>query len=160
MDHLSHSLLGDGRVTDKMVMGRVKHWPLFGNWIAFKVADLLERCAGVAVVFDPDLGLMYEEPAAGLRMLSTSFFSPGGESWSTNRWYGYLLTHFAQVKAPPALDRPCGPQEVETVLCKWKSHVAGRYWVGKDIHEVRHGLHGWGATADRLLAACPEEVAR
>jgi hypothetical protein len=111
----------------------------------------------VPVRFDPNIGLMYKEPAEGLRLLIDLPSDPNRYN-SLSDAYSQLLKHFRQFKAPPASDRPCGPQEVETVLCKWKSHMNGHYHVGKDIREVRHALAGWGDTADRLLKACPTEV--
>jgi hypothetical protein len=48
--------------------------------------------------------------------------------------------------------------EVETILCKAKSCWHRKYWIGKDIKEVRHGLEGWGETANLLLKHMPNEV--
>lgn len=135
--------------TEKAVMEEVQTWPMFGPWIAFKVADMLERCCGVPLTFDAGAITLYDEPRKALDMLDWDY---------PLHAYDRLLAHFARFDAPPAMDRKCGPQEVETVLCKWKSHAKGHYWVGKDIHEVGEGLHGWGETADRLLAAMPEAV--
>ena len=157
-------MLSCSPLTERAIMDTVQGWPMFGPWIAFKVADMMERVYGAQVRFDPDLGLMYEEPRRALDLLAVGM-GPGeppipgvapGQRW----WYAYLGAQLRGLAAPPAHDRPCGPQEVETVLCKWKSHANGHYWVGKDTHEVRHGLRGWGDTAERLLAACPREVAR
>jgi hypothetical protein len=36
--------------------------------------------------------------------------------------------------------------------------TGGHYHVGKDIHEQRAALAGWGETATRILAAYPPEV--
>jgi hypothetical protein len=138
--------------TDEAVMRAVRGWPLHGDWVAFKAADMLERCAGQRITFSGDLGLVYREPRAGLDMLAQD-----GESTVVH--YGQLLEHFGRHLAPPGMDRPCSFTETETVLCKWKSHAGGRYAVGKDIREVRHALVGWGETADRMLRAAPEEVA-
>lgn len=127
------------------VMKTVQQWPLFGPWVAFKVADMIERVYGYPVRFEPSIPMMYEEPRAALNLL------PDGS-------YQRLLSYFSRLKAPPTFDRVCGPQEVETILCKFKSSTNGHYPVGKDIREVRHGLIGWGKTAERLFAAAPEEV--
>lgn len=144
------------------VMGRVQKWPLFGPWIAFKAADMLERCLGVPVQFPNDIGLVYSEPREALNILSGTpdgkGFWDGEREWSPQEVYEELLDRFELLPAPPGGDRPCGPQEVETVLCKWKSHYNGHYQVGKDVHEVRSGLRGWGSTAARFLAAMPKEV--
>ena len=35
-------------------------------------------------------------------------------------------------------------QEVETILCKWKSHMNGHYPLSNDVDEIQHGLREWG----------------
>lgn len=140
-----------GKLSEREVMDEVQGWPLFGPWIAFKAADMMERVWGAPIRFSPAVILMYDEPRKALDLLDPS---------DPQRSYGELLEHFSAAKAPPDRDRPCGPQEVETVLCKWKSMQGGHYWPGKDIREVREGLHGWGDTADRMRASAPQEVAR
>lgn len=156
-EKLVDDLVAGGDLTDAVVMQRVQLWPLFGPWIAFKAADMLERCLGVRVLFDPNLGLMYREPRAGIDLALTELDAP----MSAEDFYRGLLYWFAGFgPAPPAGTRPVGPQEVETILCKWKSMRGGHYWVGKDVREVRAALAGWGETADRVLAAMPAEVER
>ena len=49
----------------------VMQWPLFGPWIAFKVADMLERVLGWPIDFsDCDLLSFYQEPKAGAEILA------------------------------------------------------------------------------------------
>jgi hypothetical protein len=73
---------------------------------------------------------------------------------------GLLLNAFATTPAPPSGNRMCGLQEIETILCKWKSHINGHYPVGNDVREIRHALVAWemrSKTAARLLAVAPTE---
>jgi hypothetical protein len=65
----------------------------------------------------------------------------------------------------PHADRPLALQEYETILCKYKSHLNGKYPVGKDTKEILHGLrpeHGWGDLAaqlhDALLTASTDRL--
>jgi hypothetical protein len=139
--------------TEKDVIERVGEWPMFGPWAGFKAADLLDRAYGHPLKFDPNIGLLYEEPRASLETLAAEL----GDSQRVI--YDNLLRHFSTRKAPPRYDRPCGAAEIETVLCKFASMRGGHYKVGKDIREVRHALRGWGPTAERLYKACPAEVA-
>lgn len=160
-EHWVQSL--ENMTTENQIIEHVKEeWPLFGPWIGFKIADMMERMSLAEVKFSKNIGLMYSEPAAGLHLAVTCNPTISGlRQRTTETAYEYLLDHFGKLRAPPGLDRPCGPQEVETVLCKWKSHVASRYWVGKDIAEIRHALAGgWGKTADRMLRIAPREVTR
>jgi hypothetical protein len=143
--------------TAEEVMDVVQGWPMFGPWIAFKAADMLERCDGVDLAFERDLGLVYQEPRSALDILSR-YHTVRGERWEPMVWWNMLLERWQYTPAPPQGSRRCGPQEVETILCKWKSHQKGNYPVGKDIHEVREALPGWGPTADKILAAMPAEV--
>lgn len=142
--------------TAKYVMDKVQRWPQFGSWIAFKAADMLDRVYGFRVSFDRDLGLVYKEPRRGLDLLMTTRQEVVCERGAQDH-YQSLLTYFARHPEPSRGDRSCGPQEVETVLCKWKSYMGGHYWVGKDIHEHRRELVGWGATAERLRNYYPPE---
>ncbi len=150
IEHLTLTNLpgGGGGLTEKIVMERVECWPMFSKWAAFKAADLVDRTGLARVEFSQDIGLMYEAPRKGLKLMD-------GDAREN---YQRLLDHISQWPAPPANDRPCGPAEAETCLCKWSSYMSGGYFVGKDIKEVRHALHGWGETVEHLLVAAPEEV--
>lgn len=146
-------------ITDRGIMTEVQKWPLFGPWIAFKAADMMERVWGLTIAFDHNLGLMYEEPRAALDLLRK--VNPTWTDPTPENIYNKLLTYFSPRRAPPIRSprqRQCGPQEVETVLCKWKSYMGGHYHIGKDIREQREGLRGWGRTADLILRSYPAEV--
>ena len=69
--------------------------------------------------------------------------------------YDELIKALGTYQAPPQMDRPINIQEVETILCKWKSHLNGHYPTGNDIAEVRHGLVKYGRcrTSQHLLQA-------
>ena len=140
--------------SEKAILRKIKDWYLFGSWIGFKAADMLERCAGAKVSFDEGLGLIYSEPRKTLDLLAQKHGGTAEEQWKR------LLGHFSSTPAPPALDRGCGPSECETIACKYGSYLNGHYWVGKDIHEQRPALKGWGKTAEKILKAYPEEVKR
>ena len=54
-------------------------------------------------------------------------------------------------------------QEVETVLCKWKSHMNGHYPLWNDIHDVNTGLEPWAgrcSAARAFLAHMPKETGK
>jgi Alpha-glutamyl/putrescinyl thymine pyrophosphorylase clade 2 len=131
--------------TAKHVISRIEQWPMFGPWSAYKAADLLDRCVGHPLQFDPNIGLLYREPRAGLDLLAAEL------NQSPLQIYAALRSYFSARKAPPRDDRSCGAAEVETILCKYKAMRGGHYFVGKDIIEVRHALQGWGTTAAQLL---------
>lgn len=150
----------------------------FGPWIAFKVADMAERILGIPVDFSEcDMGV-YRDPAMAAALLihgdKKAKLGPGElkgvmiqlEAGLRSRLRGEVY-HGAQrgdpaadfqALAPPTYNREINAQEVETVMCKYKSHVGGHYPMGKDTRELREALEGWGPLAERLLKSMPEMV--
>lgn len=145
--------------SEKMIIGEICKWPMFGPWVGFKAADLIERVYGHSIKFDPNLGLMYDSPRAALDLLADTQEFIAVDRTPTGL-YNNLITFFSGQRAPPSFNRRCNAQEVETILCKWGSMKSGHYWVGKDIKEVSEALHHWGSTAERILAVMPKEVPR
>lgn len=121
----------------------------FGPWIAWKVADMMERVLGCPVCFAGTSLAMYAEPVKGAELLGRG---------TTDEATAWLITQVEDLEAPPSLDRPCGVQEVETILCKWKAHLNGFYPPMHDTRELRHGLDLWAplcATAATLTNHLP-----
>lgn len=156
-----------GETTARGVMRRVKEHYLFGDWIAFKVADMSERVLGVPVSFAEAEVFMFEQPTQAAILLweqrakqwegtELQFDAAATEAEKVKSSVDYLLGYFKGHQAPPSFNRPLGLQEVETILCKWKSNLGGHYPIGKDWAEVRHSLAEWAphsATATRLLGS-------
>lgn len=136
--------------TEKEVIKSVSKWPMHGAWSGFKMADLLETVVDLPIKFDEELGIMYEEPRAALDILVKE-----NPSKNAADYYKDLCLWIRQFETPHPSTRRCGPQELETVCCKWKSYLGGHYFLGKDIKEQRHALNGWGATADKLMENYP-----
>lgn len=144
------------RIVDAMVRGgtfaevsaSVRAFPYFGPWIAFKVADMAERVLGLSVDFsDCELGI-YREPARGAALVVAG--DPDAEV-DVGRVVRNLVRRFQKFKAPPALDRLVNMQEVETILCKYKSHVGGHYPIGKDTKEMREALSWYNSDLSHAL---------
>jgi hypothetical protein len=143
---------------------RVLALPQFGPWIAFKIGDMLERIVGTKIDFTDADVMMFKSPyEAALDV---------GRTWSENQGpvtkvieksvisgvVTTLILSFQHRLAPPAYDRPVNVQEIETILCKWKSHLNGFYPVGLDTNEIRHGLEEWSKvseTAEKLRGSAP-----
>lgn len=153
------------KITYNKVAQSVKRHRGFGEWIAFKIADMSERVLGFDVNFDDcHLGI-YKDPRQGA---AVAFH--GVADWMRNKnvavkpWDKSItddqlsatvrkyvnLFQSEQLTAPPQNKRLINVQEVETVFCKYKSHLKGHYPIGKDTLEVEHGLHGWGDLAQQL----------
>ena len=130
----------------------------FGPWIAWKIADMAERVLGYEVDFlGADLGI-YKEPRQGAALVAHGDWKAPVTDSALSQVVKELTFAFRSLKAPPLGDRKINVQEVETVLCKYKSHFKGHYTVGKDILEVRHGLKGWGDVAQQVLGSMPKCV--
>jgi hypothetical protein len=144
--------------TYKQVAKRVEEHTGFGPWIAWKAADMLERCLGWPIQFDESCLLMFDDPQEGAFM--------AGRYWGLtfpqySAYVNYAVERLAQtpgigdVYAPPSFDRKVNIQEFETILCKWKSHKNGKYPIGKDSKEILHHLEGWGTLASSLRGFVP-----
>lgn len=122
------------------VQKKVTTWPQFGPWIAFKAADMIECVLGREVEFSRDVLTFYDDPRKGAEMAAELWAMTGpGEA------VDHFLRSLGDMPAPTKLARPVGIQEVETVLCKWKSARNGRYYLGLDTHDHRAELDRWGA---------------
>ena len=166
--HLSPcSMLDDLTEADEVeipfaeVVSRAQENRGFGPWISYKVADMVERILGGCEPATAE-DAMYEEPvkAAILAWAPTCGEGPGvpNDTIKVIEVVSYLQRKFDGETAPPGHDRPLGYQEIETILCKWKSHVNGHYPLLNDIHEIRAGLEPWQGccrTARQFLAAMP-----
>lgn len=134
------------------VAARVRRAPGFGPWIAFKVADLMERCLDMNINFNACTLGIYDEPRRGAALLLTGSVEEKITECDVNEVITALWEKLKHLDAPPLDDRPVNVQEIETVLCKYKSHVNGHYPLGKDTLEVYHALGDprWGRPA-RLM---------
>lgn len=161
-EHAVEGMLGvGGSTTYGSVATAAKSHRGFGDWIAFKIADMAERVLGYAVDFsDCHLGI-YKDPRQGAAL---AFHTGGdgvvaGEPWKLpitdeqlREGVAYYVKHFRSYECMPAHVpggwRKVNVQEVETIFCKWKSHVKGHYPVGKDTEEISHGLVEWERRSD------------
>ena len=129
----------------------------FGSWISFKIADMAERVLGYDVSFDDcELGL-YKDPRKGAALARSGDQDYPITDQELTKTVNKYVEHWRKKKqkAPPGFDRLVNLQEIETIFCKFKSHVNGHYPLGKDITEVRHGLEGWGDLAQQLQRELP-----
>jgi hypothetical protein len=159
----------DTRITPGLPFGlvaaRAQELPLFGPWISFKICDMLDRVMGYQVDFTGDDVFMFKDPVKGALMLWRAkqgydeTVKPKNEKAVIAEVVAYLIDHFRSFKAPPRYDRAPNIQEIETILCKWKSHMNGHYPYYNDIHEIREGLLPWTSvspTAKEFLANMPK----
>lgn len=151
-------------LTVREVSKRAQEHHAFGPWIGFKVADMVDRCLGVRVTFDNAHIFMFKDPEEAalklwrLKQRLPDTAKPKDKEQVLGAVTDYLIKEFAGLKAPPLADRPINIQEVETVLCKWKSHMNGHYPLNNDIDEINEGLDHWSphcASARLFRSAMP-----
>jgi hypothetical protein len=130
--------------------------------MAFKVGDMLERVMGVPICFEDADVFMFDSPYKAALMQADMLIGNRDEFPSDASRIKWVVDHLGQaysdLAAPPHFDRPIQLQEVETVLCKWKSSLSGHYPMGLDSRELLDNLHPfmWGKvseTAERLYKA-------
>lgn len=164
-EKMVYDIIGDDVRTMRAISGRAKRYPLFGDWIGFKVADMIDRVFGIPVNFDQAAVFMFADPTKAALMLWRKKYNlaetamPKDQDAVINGVVNYLTTYFKDFLAPPIMDRPVGVQEVETILCKWKSHLHGHYPLYNDIIEISEGLEPWKSyswTAKAMLEAMPK----
>lgn len=144
------------------IADRVSTHTLFGPWISFKVCDMIDRVLGINVDFTEAAVFMFKDPVKAALMVwrkkqdLPDNAEPRDSQAAIHMVVEYLSETFKDLSAPPLSDRPIGLQEIETVLCKWKSHMNGHYPLLNDIDEIREGLVGWGKTAEQFGDAMPK----
>lgn len=143
----------------KKVADFIKTHDCFGPWIAFKIADMCEQVMDIPVDFREAEVFMFETPKdaarllflnkshnldteAGLRLLKEGKVRIKDEEQVIHRVVAWLTSVFKTYPAPNN-KRGVGLQEVETILCKWKSHCSGHYPLYNDIGEVTEQLSEW-----------------
>lgn len=145
--------------TVEQLIKYVKEWEQFGPWIAFKVADMIERLGLASVKFDAAAMLLFDSPKEGAyRMRSTynpAFKFPVEDRTVIDWAIEGILLKLQDLKAPPRYERYINEQEAETVLCKWNSYMSGHYELGEDIASCRRGLLRFARTrtSQRLIEA-------
>ena len=119
------------------IMREVQTWVGFGPWIAFKVADMLERLGLADVEFSTGPIFLFKSPKEGADLMWERY-GKGPEPEHKGEWaVKSLLRGLGPRLAPPRQERVLGVQEAETVLCKWKSYLNGHYKIGEDIEGLK-----------------------
>jgi Amino acid:DNA transferase len=139
----------------------------FGPWMSFKVADMMEQCWGHPVEFQGAEVFMFKDPKEAALMLwrrvtghepTVKVKDPEAAIAHMVR---YLQVNLGHLEAPNG-KRKVGLQEIETVLCKWKSHQRGHYPLNNDLRDIRSQLAEWASVSslaaqmERLVPPCFE----
>lgn len=115
-----------------------------GNWLSFKMVDLVDACLGAEVNQTDVTPFLYKTPKESLERYFVEDLKGNlaDTNWSrkalddlTKLWKGLSIPH----KPGKPLDMFCK----ETILCKHLSHLHGHYPLGNDIHKIHQELISW-----------------
>lgn len=164
MDHLRYGKAVRGELPPGVgvedIMRRAQEFVGFGPWIAFKIADMIDALGYASLDFSRATVFMFDNPkeAAVEAWRVANGFRDGVRPKDINAVIDgvveFLGDEFKDLFCPHNRQRGIQVQEIETVLCKWKSHRSGHYGPLNDIDEALEGLAGWNVhseTASSLL---------
>lgn len=138
--------LCDGALDVKSVVARAREHYLFGSWIAFKVADMLDAVWGASVVQDDLTVFLYDTPRQSIVEKWKAKEIPitaTDESTALVKAMEWLRRELRESRIPHKPGQSPDWFSLETVWCKHLSHMHGHYPLGKDITEITHGLQDW-----------------
>lgn len=117
----------DGRDVMKRVMTLVG----WGPCMSWRVPDLYEALSLYDTPFkSTDTDMFFSNPKRGALLCAKEYGLKGSDP--VRAAHDYLMEEIGDKFAPPAFKRRLNIQETETVFCKWKSHMVGRYAIGRD----------------------------
>lgn len=150
-----------GPLSVRAVMGRAKSHYLFGDWIAFKVADMLDAVCAAEVLQDDLTVFLYETPRQSIVEGWKTGVLPLKATKEEDALVEGMYWLQRELKASTIPHKPGKSPDwfsLETVWCKHLSHQHGFYPIFKDIKEIGHGLQPWlkySETAARFWKALP-----
>lgn len=144
------------------VVTRATDHPMFGPWVGFKIADMIDAVWEPGSVTQDDIGLfLYDSPRKAIDICYkegalSQLPTPKMDRYEyALSWLGLQLKHCRIPHKPQA-----APDwfSLETVWCKYGSHAHGYYPLGKDTRELHHGVRFWipySVTAKRFASGLP-----
>lgn len=146
------------------VIKRAKTQYLIGTWLGFKVADLIDATLHIPVDQDDVNVFMYETPVKGIltywrqREGLPESARPKDLPILILAANEYLAAQLGHITIPHKEGEKIDLFCLETVWCKWYSHLSGHYPLNHDIDAINEGLIGWGLTASLFREAMPERM--
>lgn len=125
-----------------LVFNRIKTIKGFGPWAAWKFMDLMSCSYGVDVDFDSiDFRRAYTFPLKGLLMVNG--LPEDVKLLKDNSLYKKLLSNtyamlddLVKIHTPHNNGKGVRLNELETLLCKYHSHMHNKYTAGQDIEHL------------------------
>lgn len=154
-----------GPMDIRSVIARAREHRMFGDWIAFKIADMIDGVLGEPVKQDDLQVFLYDTPRKSILEhwragLLPTIKAGHNENTVLEKGMYWLQKELSDCEIPHKEGQKPDWFSLETVWCKHHSHLTGHYPLYKDIHEIRHGLQPWlrhSKTAVRFLANMPAD---
>lgn len=159
--------LVSGPMDIRSVIERAKTHYLVGDWLSFKIADMLDAVAGETVVQDDVSVFLYDTPRQSilynwrLQQGLPETARPKDEFQVMTKSMEWLKDKLSGLTIPHKPGEPLDLFSLETVWCKHASHMSGHYPLMNDIHEIGEGLQPWlvhSGTAKGFLHFMPGET--
>lgn len=149
-------IAGQGGTVNSVISRARSHYSV-GQWLGFKMADLVDACLGVALDqtdLDP---FLYDTPRRSLLRVWTEDLHPGAAPPEPERpavveALGWLAAQLRHLTSPHKAGQPLDAFCLETVACKHLSHLHGHYPLFNDLDDIRHGLEPWLPASDAARA--------
>lgn len=140
------------------VIARANEHPLFGSWIGFKVADMIDAIWLPGGVVQDDIScFLYDTPRQSIQENYESGLLGQLPRPNTDLYeyaMSWLCTQLRDQRIP---HKPSGRTpdwfSLETVWCKHLSHMHGAYPLYKDMDELYDGVKPWFSYTKRTRAA-------
>jgi hypothetical protein len=143
VDHLTGARDVEG------VMQLVSEHYMFGSWIGFKVADMLDAVWGHRLEQTKIETFLYDTPRKSIQELQGCGAVPGKSAEEAMQW---LQKKLVKSRLPHRPNESPDWFALETIWCKHHSHMTGHYPLNKDIREIRHGLVPWAHQSDTAFS--------
>jgi hypothetical protein len=146
------AFLLDGPLDVRSVIARAQSHFMFGSWIAFKIADMIDALGKrveqndlTAFLYDTPRKSIVENWRGGRLPFNTS-----DEATALREAMFWLAGALEDCCVPHKPGQPPDWFSIETVWCKHHSHVTGHYPPNNDIIEIRHGLEPWAKVSSPI----------
>lgn len=131
------------------VANKAKELRSVGNWLSFKIVDLVDACMQSPIDQSDIMSFMYDAPKQSLLRLWRENLKlpdsakPRNERQTILEMVDYYKNIFKDFEVPHKPDQKIDMFCLETIFCKHQSHINGHYPLYKDIKEITHGLEDW-----------------
>ena len=135
--------LVSGKMDVRSIIDRVCNHKLFGPWIGFKVADMIDGVLKIKVDQSDVSVFLYRTPRESILANLPKLNLKGSVEEQLEGAMHWLKDELSDCYIPHKPKTPPDWFSLETVWCKHLSHMHGHYPPYKDIKEIRHGLEPW-----------------